>query len=135
MNDKDLKALNEKLLKFAGFKIPINEYDGKPFKKSKYPESDVWERPDKKLITGIDLPYLVNNPTDQLKWIYPKLYNLPESVHGDTTILIEWNSEYRQWYCQLNLLKTFEATDKEQPVAFALAVAQYIDDLEKHNGR
>jgi hypothetical protein len=124
MDDKDLKALNEKLLKFAGFKNIKDE-------RTLY--GILADYPDNPTMIECVTPNITKDANTQIKYLYPKIYNLLKSVYGDNNILLEWNSEYKEWYCQINLIETFDATDKEQSIAFALACEKYIDSSGVNN--
>jgi len=124
MGDKDLSTLNKKLALFIGFKS--ENYDdayGLPRTRYYYPDGKIVD-------TAIDL---VNDANSQVKWIYPKIANLPESIYGDTNFGIEWDSESRKYYAFIVITGMYDCTNENPALAFALAVEKLIDYLEKNN--
>ncbi len=116
----DTNKLNEKLASFAGFKIPINKFDNKPFPHSKY-SADLWENPNGEIIR--ELPDLVNNLNNQEKWIYPKLKALDCEVHK------EFKKDW--WNVKLSHEYFYHGYAEYEALAFALAVEKLIDSLNK----
>ncbi len=122
----DTKALNEKLLKFAGFTFtekPLPK--GKSYKEWKYPESYGY-------LNQPGVPDLVNSLDAQAKWIYPKLaqdYRIDKIYHPITKV----------WAISLSHLVVgaeetlYSPYDESESVAFALVVEKLIDSMEKHD--
>ncbi|MFA5300982.1 MAG: hypothetical protein WC389_22545 [Lutibacter sp.] len=122
------EALNEKLLKFIGFK-----YVEKPLPKGRtwkdwYIENYPAGNPNGKCFVK---PDVVNSLDLQHRWIYPKLaelnYEITKHLHPNDT---EGN-----WRITLFALKSpfkdAEASDENEAVAFALACEKLIDELEE----
>jgi hypothetical protein len=76
---------------------------------------------------------LVNSLDAQREYVFPKIYNLPEAVYGDVNIQMEWVAEYKKWNVFIDLVDTYDASDENLAVAFALACKKLIDSLEKSN--
>ncbi len=141
MPDKiDAKALNEKLAIWVGFHIPINEYDGKPFRHGK-DCANIWESPIKEFVN--ELPNLVGSLDEQHKWLWKKLkeigymvrYQYSELYDNDTgKKLFNWT-----YYCTLydvsrKYLHSYnpDGFSNDNPaIACAIAVGKLIDWLEK----
>jgi len=112
--------INKKLLKFSGFKTKDTELY--------YPNGH-------KARWGHLWPDLVNDPRNQIKWIYPEL--------GKRKLRIEFRKDYDDSFKPFPFYWTIldghsivgYGEDLDKPaLAFALACEKYIDSLEKSNG-
>lgn len=121
--DKKYKALNEKLLKFAGFE----RFTQAQWDISLYVGCQYCKAPDGTIYTASTAPDLVNDANAQIKWLYAKLLK--------EFIVIRKVYEPALSQCEVDLEVSMDevhiAYNKSETLAFALAVEKYIDSLEK----
>lgn len=132
-NKINVEALNEKLLKFAGF--------------MKATDTDGWFEPENQAYLSAkryQVPDLVNDSNAQIKWIYPKLAANQVSISmaksfGTISISDGKSCESHKcsyiWSisqgCIQPYLKIFTGSHLDSPtLSFALAVEKYIDNLK-----
>jgi len=123
MDNKDLKALNEKLLEFAGFKpCTYNGTNEIIYSSSGY---ILWDNPSGVYIGITDFD-LVNDANAQIKWLYPKLMDYAFGWDYDPATL-----KYLAYIDGRFIICCMGESNDSPTLAFALAVEKLIDYLEK----
>lgn len=121
MEKIEQEKLNEKLLLFCGFKPEL----------VRRRKTGAWVKP----VKNTDLfptiiscsPDLVTNFDNQVKWLHPRLANLPVFIFGDCQFGIQWESESGLYCGYIEAEEHFISYDKNPTIAFAQALEKYID--------